>query len=88
MNKADEMFKELGYIKKEKRFENEIDTIENDIYEEIVMIIELNNPKFYKHPIINLMKILKSVYRNSNVDLSLQELQAINEKIKELGWYE
>ena len=89
---ADEIFKKLGYIKKEEKFQNDIDTIEyrqiikDDLYNEIVKIIELNNPKFYKYPIINLVKILKNVNRESNVDLSLRELQAINQKCKELGW--
>lgn len=92
MSKADEMFENLGYIKQEEIFENEIETIEyrktvkDDIYEEIAKIIEFNNPKIYKHPIMNLVKILKNVYQESNVDLSLQEIQAINEKVKELGW--
>ncbi len=94
MSKADEIFEKLGYEKNEEKFENEIDTIEyrktmkDDIYEEVVKIIELNNPKFYEYPIINLAKILKNVCRVSNFDLSLQELQAINEKVKELGWNE
>lgn len=89
---ADEIFKKLGYIKKEEKFQNDIDTIEyrqiikDEIYEEIVKIIELNNPKFYKYPIINLVKILKSINRESNIDLSLRELQAINKKCQELGW--
>ena len=89
---ADEIFKKLGYIKKEEKFQNDIDTIEyrqiikDDLYDEIVKIIELNNPKFYKYPIINLVKILKSANSENNIDLSLQELQAINKKVKELGW--
>lgn len=92
MSKADEMFLKMGYIKTEERFQNDIDTIEyrqilkDDLYDEIVKIIELNNPRFYKYPIINLAKILKSVNRESNVDLSLKELQAINLKCKELSW--
>lgn len=86
------MFLKMGYIKKEERFQHDIDTIEyrqiikDEIYEEIVKIIELNNPKFYKYPIINLVKILKSINRESNIDLSLRELQAINKKCQELGW--
>lgn len=92
MSEADKMFKKLGYIKKEEKFQNDIDTIEyrqiikDEIYEEIVKIIELNNPKFYRYPIINLVKILKSINRESNIDLSLRELQAINKKCQELGW--
>lgn len=92
MSKADEIFEKLGYEKNEEKFKNEIETIEyrkiikDNIYEEVVKIIELNNPKFYKFPIINLAKILKNIYRIDSFDLSLQELQAINEKFKELGW--
>ena len=92
MSEADRLFEELGYKKKEERFKNDIETIEyrqtmkDEIYEEVIKMIELNNPKFYEYPIINLVKILKNVYRETNVDLSLQELQAINMKVKELGW--
>ncbi len=92
MSKADEMFSKMGYVKEEERFKNDVDTIEyrqiikDDVYDEIVKIIELNNPRFYNYPIVNLVKILKSVNRESNVDLSLKELQAIYLKCKELGW--
>lgn len=92
MSKADEIFSKMGYVKKEERFQNDIDTIEyrqtikDDLYDEIVKIIELNNPRFYNYPIVNLVKILKSVNRESNIDLSLKELQAIYLKCKELGW--
>lgn len=90
MSEADRMFEELGYKKEEKRFKNDIETIEyrqtmkDEIYEEVVKIIELNNPKFYEYPIINLVRILKNVYRKTNVDLSLQELKAIYKKCEEL----
>lgn len=92
MSKADAIFSKMGYVKKEERFQNDIDTIEyrqtikDDLYDEIVKIIELNNPRFYNYPIVNLVKILKSVNRESNTDLSLKELQAIYLKCKELGW--
>lgn len=92
MSEADKMFLKMGYVKKEEKFQNDIDTIEyrqtikDDLYDEIVKIIELNNPKFYSYPIINLTKILKSINRESNIDLSLRELQAINMKVEELGW--
>lgn len=77
MSEADKMFLKMGYVKKEEKFQND---------DEIVKIIELNNPKFYSYPIINLTKILKSINRESNIDLSLRELQAITMKCKELGW--
>lgn len=94
MSKADKVFKRLGYIKKEVKFKGDIDTIEyrqttkDEVYDEVIRIIELNNPKFYEYPIINLCKILKNIHSERNVDLSLQEIQAINEKCKELGWIE
>ena len=92
MSKADAIFSKMGYVKEEERFQNDIDTIEyrqtikDDLYDEVVKIIELNNPRFYNYPIVNLVKILKSVNRESNTDLSLKELQAIYLKCKELGW--
>lgn len=92
MSKADAIFSKMGYVKEEERFQNDIDTIEyrqtikDDLYDEVVKIIELNNPRFYNYPIVNLVKILKSVNRESNIDLSLKELQAIYLKCKELGW--
>mgnify|MGYP001625799372 FL=1 len=92
MSKADEMFSKMGYVKKEEKFQNDIDTIEyrqiikDDLYDEIVKIIQLNNPRFYNYPMVNLVKILKSINRESNIDLSLKELQAIYLKCKELGW--
>ena len=92
MTKADAIFSKMGYVKEEERFQNDIDTIEyrqtikDDLYDEIVKIIELNNARFYNYPIVNLVKILKSVNRESNIDLSLKELQAIYLKCKELGW--
>ena len=92
MSKADAIFSKMGYVKEEERFQNDIDTIEyrqtikDDLYDETVKIIELNNPRFYNYPIVNLVKILKSVNRESNIDLSLKELQAIYLKCKELGW--
>lgn len=94
MSEADEILKKIGYVKKKEIFKNDIEMIEyrqttkNEIYEEVIKIIELRNPKFYEYPIINLVRILKNIYSESNVDLSLQELKAINLKCKELGWVE
>lgn len=92
MSKADEMFKSLEYEKAEENiYENEIEnitykkTIEDDGFRTIVKIIEIYNPKFYIKPFINLVAINKEAYTKDNFDLSIQELQAINEKCKELG---
>ena len=94
MSNADEMFEKLGYEKDEEVYENEVETvkyrkiIKDDVFEDIVKIIELNNPKFYHYPIIRLTQILKRVLRKDDFDLLLNELQAINQKCKELGWIE
>ena len=39
-------------------------------------------------PFIRLTTIIKEILQKDNFDLSVQELQAINEKVKELGWNE
>lgn len=65
MSEADKMFLKMGYVKKEEKFQNDIDTIEyrqtikDDLYDEIVKIIELNNPKFYSYPIINICQYIR-----------------------------
>lgn len=78
MSKADEMFKELGY----KKWENE-DCI---MYMKDLFMITfiLPNERFiteYKQGDYNFPKIRP-------FEVSMQELQAINEKVKELGWNE
>lgn len=73
MSKADEMFKDLGYIKIEDNFNN-IEyrkNVEGDLFE------------------IDFWKIDKTVSKNYYRDMgyiNLNELKAINEKCKELGW--
>lgn len=95
MSKADEMFESLGYEKAEENiYENKIEnitykkTIEDDGFSTIVKIIEIYNPKFYIKPFINLIAINTDTYTKDTFNLSVQELQAINEKVKELGWNE
>ena len=74
---ADEMFEELGYEK--------IEDIRTDIG-----CIYYNKEKhciYYKYPkIIFHYKPKKITIQNEY--LSMQELQAINKKCEELGWYE
>lgn len=74
MSKADEMFKELGYEK-----ETEYD------YEFIYRKYEKHIFKF-----IRFWKLDKEVIKQDEdgryMGISMQELQAINEKVKELGW--
>lgn len=93
MSKADEIFGILGYEKAEENiYENKIEnitykkTIEDDGFTTIVKIIEIYNPKFYIKLFINLTEINTDTYTKDSFNLSVQELQAINEKVKELGW--
>lgn len=75
MSEADEMFKELGYEKA------------TDIRTDIGCVFYKNEKHFIynEHPkIIFHYKIKKLTIQNDY--LSMQELQAINEKVKELGW--
>ena len=95
MSKADEMFDELNYKKvEENTYENEIENIEyrkiieDGSFSTIIKIIEIFNPKFYVKPFINLIAINKNIMQKDSFDLSLKELQAINKKVKELGWDE
>lgn len=75
MSKADEMFEKLGY----KKTYN----INND---EVLMIgYGLNNEKIDECEIIFLKKAKKIII---GIAIGMEELQAINEKCKELGWNE
>lgn len=73
MSKADEMFEELGYIK------------ESDYYYH-------SKEDAIKHKHIRFSKNYRDVIVESKLhfsyEITMQELQAINEKVKELGWYE
>ena len=72
MSKADEMFEKLGYEIKEHKpmFDNNF--------------IDIFNKKIHK--IIRFTKGEKTIEIYGMPKLSMQELQAINEKCKELGW--
>ena len=82
MIKADEMFEELGY---EKIVElKEPDDYDNGVIE---LILYRDEVKGFEIEFWNDRTISKS----SNYDesyLTIEELQAINEKVKELGWNE
>lgn len=92
MSKADKIFDKCGYIKTEEAtVKSEIEKIEyrKKYYDDLgtfIKIIEIFNPKFYITPCIEVTKIDKEILYEKSFDLSIQELQAINEKIKELGW--
>lgn len=73
MSKADEMFKKLGYIK------------ESDYYYR-------SKEEQTKHKHIRFIRQTKEFIVESKLhfsyEITIQELQAINEKVKELGWNE
>ena len=72
MSKADEMFEELGYEKFEV----------DDVYERNEQHIVFYSPE-------REVAIFKKDKEGLGIDfIDMQELQAINEKVKELGWNE
>ena len=78
MSKADKMFEELGYV-----FEKETET--HIVYKYIgeklhYAPINIQFNKEYK-TVIKMIEIL-----NDRIGFTMQELQAINEKVKELKW--
>lgn len=75
MSKADIMFKELGY------------KIKYQIYKDEVVLIgyTMEDEKADECAIMFLKKAKKILV---NVWINTKELQAINEKVKELGWNE
>lgn len=88
MSKEDEMFKELGYHNKgkQKKYQNYLpkDTIiyekriENNLYYYIEFDLYRHTIKSYKFD--NCYEIIEAR------EITIEELQAINEKCKELGW--
>ena len=75
MSKADEMFEKLGYEKNE-----DIRTDLGCIY-----YIRVKHYIYNEFPKIIFHNKFKSISIQKDY-ISLQELQAINEKVKELGW--
>lgn len=72
MSKADEMFKKLGYSVDNGYFEEELNINTNTVIDNgYIQII------FYEN---------KTLGIDADDILTMQELQAINEKCKELGW--
>ncbi len=77
MSKADKMFEELGYKKLNKtQIKKEYKTMSN--------LIECD----YKGPMCDFVTFYKNKSFNTVSSANMQELQAINEKVKELGWNE
>lgn len=76
---ADEMFEELGY-------EKNVDTPTNFIYQNKKNNKEIRFYKIYKCVEISLIEFEE--YEGNSIFFTMQELQAINKKVEELGWNE
>lgn len=81
MIKADEMFKDLGYKKITKNFYNYLEYTKQE-NEELQLVISFNGQS---------KTFMCAMYqfgetRSRGMATTMQELQAINEKVKELGW--
>lgn len=74
MSKADEMFEELGF--KGSKTNNALGYINEQGTEFVLFLSPINKPK----------QICIHKDNTEYPAMSLQELQAINEKCKELGW--
>ena len=64
----------------------------DEMFEELgyEKIVELKEPDDYDNGVIELI-LYRTISKSSNYDesyLTIEELQAINEKVKELGWNE
>ena len=74
MSEVDKMFYELGYIK----------CNESCLHKDAQIVYDTNSDKrivFWKNKTITVYNIYDGV-----VDITMQELQAINKKVEELGW--
>lgn len=79
MSKADKMFEKLGY---EKLLSDKKGILFFYIRKSNLSANEMERIYFYKNGTIG----FDYVYSNFNKDINTKELQAINEKVKELGW--
>lgn len=70
MSRADKMFEKLGYIK------------ESDYYYHSKEETKRKHIRFLK----NYKEVIVESKLNFSYEITMQELQAINEKVKELGW--
>ena len=72
MSKADEMFEELGYEVSNSEFVEELNVTTNTVVDNgYIKIIFFNN---------------QTMLIDADDILNMQELQAINKKVEELGW--
>lgn len=84
MSKADEMFEKLGYVKKEYSNGDIFYYQKNGLKEKFgfeFIADKYNNSENEIYPVC---------YGKNDeaITITMQELQAINEKVKELGWEE
>lgn len=79
MSKADEMFEELGYEKQENDWAIKCKYVK--VLEKTKYCIAFDS---FERKII----VFGFKDREFRKEISMQELQAINEKVKELGWNE
>lgn len=84
MNKADEMFKELGYEENEDKYR--IDYYLSQNYTHFKVIKKIFFYKIEKDICLEQWNVTEGIKTSTNI--TMQELQAINEKVKELGWNE
>ena len=71
MSKADEMFEKLGYF--QRKIKDEIRYTRHENKAKIVFKLNLN-------------EVLSEYVDGSSSSITMRELQAINKKVKELGW--
>ena len=83
MSKADEMFEELGYVEKEE-YRNYYTNKDYTLYKKI------DDPSQESIVFDYTKKTIKKrhIYTEIAREITIQDLKAINEKVKELGWYE
>lgn len=84
MSKADKMFEKLGYVKQWVQDEREMELYKKEYFDRDFIEIVFDKT----HNLLNIRTENVSQYRTITSILNMQELQAINEKVKELGWNE
>jgi hypothetical protein len=84
MSKADEMFEKLEYKKQWVEDENEMELYKKEYFDKDFIEIVFDKT----HYLLNIRTENISQYKTITSILNIKELQAINEKMKELGWNE
>ena len=84
MSKADELFKELGYKKNEDKYRIEYCMMQDFTHFRVIKKIYFY--KIEKDICMEQWNVTEGIQISMNI--TMQELQAINEKVKELGWNE